>query len=310
MRILFIVILLILLVVLTWCPAAPDAETEKTGQAGHAAGTPAAESADGAADREAVPDTGEALINTRGRTVEERFRPPEGFERSGEEADSFGEYLRKLPLKPHGSKVKFYDGRTKAGGSYLAVLDIDTGSRDLQQCADSVIRLRAEYLYGKKLYEKIHFNFTSGFRADYGRWMEGYRIAVRGNDAVWVKKAEYSDDYASFRKYLDIVYAYAGTLSLSKELKSVPAEELRAGDVFIQGGSPGHAVIVLDTVENGRGGRLFMLAQGYMPAQDIHILENPGSDDPSPWYDCNFGDALETPDWTFERGQLMRFTED
>lgn len=180
---------------------------------------------------------------------------------------------------------------------------------DLQQCADSVIRLRAEYLYGKGLYDNIHFNFTNGFRAEYGKWMNGYRVVIRGNDASWVKRADYSDGYESFRKYLDVVFAYAGTLSLSKEMKGVPVEDMKAGDVFIKGGSPGHAAIVIDTAVNGKGERLFMLAQGYMPAQDIHILKNPVNDEPSPWYPCDFGDMLETPEWTFESGQLMRFVE-
>ena len=254
-------------------------------------------------------DVPETLINTRGGTVAERFSTPEDFEREKTGEGSFREYLRNLSLKPHGSKVKYFDGRTKVKDSYLAVVDIDTGDRDLQQCADSVIRLRAEYLFGKGLYEDIHFNFTSGFRADYSKWMNGYRVVVRDNDAKWVKKADYSDDHASFRKYLDVVFAYAGTLSLSKEMKSVPAEDLMAGDVFIKGGSPGHAVIVLDTAVNSKGDRLFMLAQGYMPAQDIHILKNPANDDLSPWYSCEFGDTLETPEWSFESSQLMRFEE-
>ena len=254
-------------------------------------------------------DSHEALINIPGETVAKRFRTPEGFEREKADEGSFGEYLRNLPLKPYGSKVKYFDGRTKVKDSYLAVVNMDTGDRDLQQCADSVIRLRAEYLYGKGLYKNIHFNFTNGFRADYSKWMDGYRIEVRNNDASWVKKSDYSDDHESFRKYLDVIFAYAGTLSLSKEMKSVTVEDLKAGDVFIKGGSPGHAVIVLDTAVNIKGDRLFMIAQGYMPAQDIHILKNPGNDDLSPWYSCEFGDTLETPEWTFERDQLMRFGE-
>ena len=61
---------------------------------------------------------------------------------------------------------------------HLAVIDMDIGERDLQQCADAVIRLRAEYLYGTGQYDKIHFNFTSGFNAQYIKWMQGSRISV------------------------------------------------------------------------------------------------------------------------------------
>ena len=51
---------------------------------------------------------------------------------------------------------------------------------------------------------------------------------------------------------------------------------MQIGDVFIKGGFPGHAVVVLDMAENDRTGqRVFLLAQSYMPAQDIHIMKNP-----------------------------------
>ncbi|TYP48141.1 DUF4846 domain-containing protein [Thermosediminibacter litoriperuensis] len=250
------------------------------------------------------------LINESGRTVQERIRVPEGFERVAVPEGSFGEYLRNLPLKPHGSKVKYYNGVTKPRDVHEAVLDIDVGDRDLQQCADAVIRLRAEYLYRKGEYDKIHFNFTNGFRADYTTWMKGYRIKVEGNKVYWVKRVEYSNDYAGFRKYLDTVFAYAGTLSLSKELKKVPVEDLQIGDVFIEGGTPGHCAIVLDVAENkATGEKIFILAQGYMPAQDIHILKNPANGEGNPWYTINFGERLRTPEWEFTRDQLARFEE-
>ncbi|SNT09351.1 protein of unknown function (4846) [Anaerovirgula multivorans] len=248
------------------------------------------------------------LLNIEGDIIQVRILPPQNFERIDVIKNTFGDYLRNLPLKPHGSKVIYYDGREKRIDVYEAVIDIDVGDRDLQQCADAVIRLRAEYLYDQGLYDKIHFNFTNGFSADYRKWMEGYRISVNGNNVSWVKRADYSKDYQSFRKYLDIVFAYAGTLSLAQELKKVSIEEMEIGDVFIQGGSPGHCVIVVDIVENKQTGeKLFLLAQSYMPAQDIHILKNPRNKELSPWYSLDFGETLVTPEWTFNRGDLKRF---
>ena len=39
--------------------------------------------------------------------------------------------------------------------------------------------IRAEYLYSQELYDEINFDFVSGFRAEYGKWMEGYKIKVK-----------------------------------------------------------------------------------------------------------------------------------
>ncbi|MBN2491573.1 MAG: hypothetical protein JXQ29_12055 [Planctomycetes bacterium] len=114
--------------------------------------------------------------------------------------------------------------------------------------------------------------------------------------------------YGSFRRYLDTVFTYAGTASLVRELRRVPSRrDLRAGDVFVHGGHPGHAVLVVDVAESGDGQeKAFLLAQSYMPAQDIHILKNPG-DARSPWYSTGFGETLRTPEWTFAAIEQRRF---
>ncbi|ADQ45981.1 hypothetical protein Calkro_1115 [Caldicellulosiruptor kronotskyensis 2002] len=252
----------------------------------------------------------ESLINSNGRTIIERIKVPEGYERVEVPRGSFAEYLRNLPLKPHGTKVKYYNGEEKPNDVYVAVIDMDVGTRDLQQCADAVIRLYSEYLYKNRQYDKIHFNFTNGFRADFKKWMQGYRIKVEGNKTYWIKVAGYDDSYECFRKYLDMVFAYAGTLSLSQEMKRVPLSDLQIGDVFLKGSDPGHCAIVVDVAQNPKTGeKIFLLAQSYMPAQDIHILKNPANEDSNPWYSINFGDILVTPEWQFTKDQVYRFGE-
>ncbi|WAM34715.1 DUF4846 domain-containing protein [Caldicellulosiruptor morganii] len=248
------------------------------------------------------------LINPSGKTIAERIRVPEGYQRIPVPKGSFSEFVRNLPLKPHGWKVHYYNGQEKFNDVYVAVLDIDVGDRDLQQCADAAIRLYAEYLYKNKQYDRIHFNFTNGFRADFKRWMEGYRIKVEGNRAYWVKKAGYCNDYQCFRRYLDMVFAYAGTLSLLKELKKVPLEDMQIGDVFLD---ENHCEIIVDIAQNkNTGEKIFLLAQSYMPAQEIHILKNPANEDENnPWYSINFGDMLTTPEWQFKKESVYRFGE-
>jgi poly-gamma-glutamate synthesis protein (capsule biosynthesis protein) len=142
---------------------------------------------------------------------------------------------------------------------------------------------------------------------EYSKWRDGNRIVVDGNDVHWSKTEAYDDSYEEFRNYLDMVFAYAGTLSLSEECEPVAVSEMLPGDMFIYAGSPGHCVLVIDAAEDKEGNRCFLLAQGYMPAQDFHVLKNPLHPE-DPWfYSSELTFPLETPSWTFEEGSLVRW---
>lgn len=237
-----------------------------------------------------------------------RIEPPQGFRRVPAAKASFGAWLRGLPLRPGRPPVSLYNGLPKLNQfAHHAVLDVDVGKRDLQQCADAIIRLRAEYLRSRGCDDSIAFRFTSGDLASWPRWREGTRPKVTGNSVSWGKVAEKDASYANFRRYLDVVFNYAGTASLAKELLSIKdPSTVEIGDSFIQGGSPGHAVLVIDVAANGSGERVFLLAQSYMPAQDIHILKNPESD-MCPWYQAKSSGKLATPEWSFRYQDLKRF---
>jgi hypothetical protein len=240
-------------------------------------------------------------------TLGNRIPPPAGFERIRAGVGSFAAWLRGLPLKPAGARVKLYTGADKwRQDVHAAVVDIDVGNRDLQQCADAIMRLRAEWLYAANRAGDVAFNFTGGGRVPFARWAKGERPSENGRQ--WSGRALADAGYGSFRRYLTQVFIYAGTYSLAQELKSVPFAELQIGDVFIQGGFPGHAVLVADLVENpATGERRFLLLQSYMPAQDIHVLRNPSDPSGSPWYPAAFTGDLVTPEWTFPAGSLKRW---
>lgn len=233
------------------------------------------------------PWRGDAGVDVR-QTVAARLAPPEGFTRAAVEPGSFAEWLRALPLKPEGAAVHLHTGAEKARQDvHAAVLDVDVGPRDLQQCADAVMRLRGEWLFAQGRAAEVAFNDTSGKRLRFS-------TAPR-------------QDYAAFRRFMNQVFAFAGTASLEQELVPAGLDTLRAGDVFIKGGFPGHAVLVLDVVVNARGEQRFLLAQSYMPAQEVHVLKNPAAADGSPWYATDFGEKLVTPEWTFARSALRRW---
>jgi hypothetical protein len=251
-------------------------------------------------------------IDTEGKTIAERFPPPAGFKRTVFPEGSFQAWLQALPLKDGCPRIRLYNGSELAYRDWhCAIVDMDIGDRDLQQCADTIIRLRAEYLWKMKRYNDLHFNFTSGDVSGWLKWRDGFRPSVRGNKVKFVKTAKYDESYSNFRRWMENVFYYAGTISISRDFpKLKDAAAIRPGDFFVEAGSPGHAVIIVDVAVNETtGGKIMLLAQGFMPAQEMHILKNPGSDDLSPWYLVNFGPVLETPQWNFNAEHLRRMPD-
>lgn len=234
--------------------------------------------------------------------------PPKEYERIDYSVNSFQDWLRHLPLKKNNTVFLFNGEKKYNQSAQYRVIDIDVGNKDLQQCADAVMRLRAEYLFASNQKNNIHFNYTNGVSIPFSKWSSGYYPSLKSNKVLWVSSPNNSS-YNSFKKYMNNIFMYAGTASLEKELDKIELEDIETGDVFIKGGFPGHAVIVIDVAINKTNGdKCFMLAQSYMPAQNIHILKNPNNSDLSPWYslkECK--DIIETPEWTFYPDQLKRF---
>lgn len=204
---------------------------------------------------------------------------PHGHTRVPAANGTFGAWLRQLELRKDNT-VYLYNGQPKRNQSaQFAVIDISVGQKNLQQCADAVMRLRAEYLLSSGRKHEIVF---------YDNEKKAYRP---GNQT----------DRSSFDRYMEEVFSWCGTLSLEKQLKTAkdPAV-IHAGDVFIKGGSPGHAVMVMDVARDIQGRYIFMLSQSYMPAQDIHILRNPTDPAMSPWYSLKETGDLSTPEWDFQ----------
>ena len=207
---------------------------------------------------------------------------PGGFTRVKTNRNSFAEWLRSIPLKKDKTVFKF-DGRPKANQSaQFAILDISVGTKDLQQCADAVMRLRAEYLLATKQSAAIHFKDNDGR----------------------VYQFDEPHTHRNLHRYLQVVFAKCGSASLSKQLASIPVASIEPGDVFIRGGFPGHAVIVMDVAVNKAGNKIYLLAQSYMPAQDIHVLVNPTDKTLSPWYEVTKDDLVQTPEYTFRNSEL------
>ncbi len=208
---------------------------------------------------------------------------PKGYTRLKPETGSFAAWLKSLPLKKD-KTVFLYNGQPKGNQqAQYAVVDMSTGKEDLQQCADVVMRLRAEYLFSAGKFGEIRFS-------DYA----GKVYAWKGGN-----------NRSGFDQYLRTVFGMCGSASLEKQLKPVPDFlSVKPGDVLIRGGFPGHAVIVADMAVNVKGEKIYLLIQGYQPAQDMHVLNNPMSASLSPWYPVTTESIIHTPEWDFQSSQL------
>lgn len=247
-------------------------------------------------------------ISQEGNTLAARIKPPKDYVRTKEGKNSFGTFMRKLPLKEDGSPVLLYNGNEKNNqNAHIAVFDMDIGEKDLQQCADSIMRMYGEYYFASQEYDKIKFHLTNNYLMEYTKWRGGCRLKVNGNQTSMVKTASYDDSYEAFRKYLETVFIYGGTVSLSGESNETRVEEIQIEDMFIEAGSPGHCVLIVDMAGNEDGEKALLLAQGYMPAQEFHILKNPLHEEDPWYYTSEFKFPLETPQWTFKEGSLKRW---
>ena len=215
---------------------------------------------------------------------------PKGFERVKQDTNSFAYYLQNINLKKDNT-VYYFDGTKKTNQNlHYAVLDISVPKKDLQQCADAVMRLRAEYFFTRKEYDKIEFKSTATIYNFSKYWMLRSTTNMKN----------------IFNDFMEIVFANCGTYNLADMLKPKPnANDLAIGDVFVKAGSPGHAMIVVDlAVNKTTQEKIFLLAQSFMPAQSIHIVKNLNNKNLSPWYKVDTSNFITTPGYMFNWNHL------
>jgi hypothetical protein len=191
------------------------------------------------------------------------------------EPASFGAWLRALPLAADGTDVRSFRGalvREAGHPNVAAVAALDVGKEDVQQCADSIVRLHAEWRWWRGD-RAATYRAASGVAMPFGRWARGERPRPDGRSLRWAPAAAAPrDDYDAYRAFLTEVFRYANTGSLAVQASPVPRGELRPGDFFVSPGAPGHAVLVVDVAADRAGRRAALLGQGFMPAQTFHLL--------------------------------------
>lgn len=241
------------------------------------------------------------VLTAQAETVAATFPPPKGAMVAPKSA--FGRWLGARELRPEGTPVRTHKGDTVGAphsAAEVRVVDLPLVAGDLQQCADTAYRLRAEFLREQNAAD-ITFHATNGQALPWTRWSQGETTTLRGNTLVW---GPASPRKAGWEGYLRELFTYAGTLSLER-LDTVPADAPRAGDVVVSGGSPGHAIIVLDVARTADGDWLMVVGEGFMPAQDFHV--HPGPVDG--WWPWHPETGLALPWWPLPAEGLRRWKD-
>lgn len=242
--------------------------------------------------------------------LDELAESPEGYERVSVSEGEFGELLRELPIRLDRRVVRSHDGRRlNSPSAGIALLPMLGG---VQECADSVIRLYAEHLWREERRDEIAFHFTSGDRSAWEDWVDGERFDIRGSEVERRQGAAKEATRGVFREYLEHLFTYAGTMSLNHDARRLEdGEPTRPGDFFLHPGSPGHVVLVLDVAESADGERVALVGQGFIPAQEFHVVRDRGGatvDGLRFALPGESGETLDSPSWSaFTHGQRWRF---
>jgi hypothetical protein len=177
----------------------------------------------------------------------------------------------------------------------------------LQQCADTVIRLHAEWLWA--LGVRAHaYDTASGTRLTFANFLAGERVKARGSRLIAERSAAKRDSTrAAFRAYLDEVFAWANTTSLRREGTPIAWGDLAPGDFLVMEGKPwGHAVLILDAARAPDGRVALLMGESAIPAQSFHVIR--ADPDHGPWFVVAPNDAtIVTPVWEpFPKDALRR----
>lgn len=213
---------------------------------------------------------------------------PLGYTRVEAPKGSYASWLRKLPLKTQGSKVKLYTGgNARFQWLSAAVIDLPMLS-NAELCADMTMRIRSEYLFSQGRYSEIRFTDVNGKRLQYQGG--GSRKALEN----FLRKA----------------YGCCSTFSVSRETEPRKMSEVQPGDVLVYPARSnkrlGHALIVVDVARKGKKIAI-MCAEGNTPAREAHIVRNLNPLE-NPWF---FFDGDESTLWVsvfhFGKNELRHY---
>lgn len=220
------------------------------------------------------------------QSLDSVFVPPAGYQRRPVAAGSFAAYLRQLPIAADTTPVRRFDGRAANWPGCLVVDLPFLFCADLEQCADMALRLYSEYQWRNGNAQELRFTLQNGQPMNWADWCAGKRRRYESAlDRHVVSKTSADSSRGSFEQFLAYLFAWSGSVAVKRDLAAVIEADLNAGDLIVQNntGAMGHVSVILDVAYDSIGNRLFLIGNGWTPAQNFFIRK-PGEDEGSGWW--------------------------
>lgn len=210
------------------------------------------------------------------KTVEQSFKPPEGYRRVKTDPKSFAAYLRNLPVLSDSIPVLDYNGhiRVKKSDSTLAgVIPVDINNRRLWQCMDILQVFHMDYLFGQMRGNEIVYPLPDGTRLSWLEWQQGVRAVFKESNFIKAKNAHPFPNAINYGRYSNMIFEHSGTQTFWHYYMDIDTMEIFPGDFIVKKGKKGHAVLIVDLASNKRGKKIALIGQGDTPACQFYLLK-------------------------------------
>ncbi len=222
-------------------------------------------------------------------TVAQAFPAPPGFSVMAADSGSLASYLRNLHLLPESEPVRRYDGKPVNGWpASVRVIDLPfLFNTDLEQCADVGYRLYCDYARSAGRDELLEFRLQNGQWISWEKWKIGRRLRYSPEIDRHVEAHDPPDSSEqAYRRFLHYLFQWSGSVAMKDFLTVIDEAELQPGDLIVQNttGGIGHVSIIISKCTNAQGEAMFLIANGWTPAQTPFIRKPDDGNGSGYWF--------------------------
>ena len=221
-------------------------------------------------------------------TILSYFNPPKGYTRINVAKNSFGDWIRNLPLKPSDSPVVDFRGKifkSKDDTTIAAIVDWEISGRRLDQCMDILVRFYAEYLWENEKQEKLILPLPGKQFIKWKDWENGFRPKFKGINFDLIKSEKYNLTKNNFDRFLNLVFAETHTQQFYYAYPAIDKKNVQVGDFIVKKGVKRHAVMIVDLAQNSDRNIIALIGQGDTPACEFYLLNYKND---NPWIPLDF----------------------